>query len=803
MTMRGNVFSCTAVVAAIVAFCAAPLSADVVLAPGRTQVVIPAAAPKAVVFAAEEMTNFLSRVLGDDVPLASAPLRGWISVHLGDSEYVRKAGIDISSLQRDAFRILVDGQAVYIAGRDDAQADTRHAVYSPHTGYWAQYHEHATLFGVYEFLERFAGVRFYFPGELGTIVPRHDELRIPSLSLKIAPDFLVRNYSAFSDGLYFAGENPGRILHPARKLNYQRNRMQTLYVPCCHGQNGFSIQQRFAKEHPEFMQLGRRGGKLVRDTGSALSAHHVGQLCHSSGVYDEMFKDILAYAHGKPPSSRGIHSKSWPIMTFRRPWVDIMPQDGFQACLCERCQAVYRDGDEHYASELVWGRTVELAERLSGAGVDLRLTQMAYPPYRRIPDLNIPSNVDVMVAESGPWSCSNADGFRREMDEIRRWSEKISRKVWIWTYPNKFGAMNLPAIPNGTPRAWAKYYREAAPWIFGAFAECENDRFFYNALSYYIFGKVCWNTRVDTEVLLDEYFRLMFGPGAEPMSRLVADVENKWVNDVAGTLVETAEGPKRQPPSPYALYCRIYSPETLARWDGWLTSAHAAVPRGSLYSRRVELYRREIFEPLATAAATYRKGISLKDELSRRALASTRTNLLVNADFSAAPAGASKRHFGFYRDAVRGYGWLGGWICGEKDLPHLSFCDAPPGVSGRALRMEQKDSARKVQISNHFMGMNGRFKPGVRYRVSFFVRLTDVVPREPGGGAGVRVWCDHNSWFPKNRLTGTTDWIHQEFFFTAGPKSESHDSQFSVYLWAATGRVEYVGFRVEEMPSAK
>ena len=124
MTRHGKFFSYTAVVAAIVAFCAAPLSADVVLTPGRTQVVIPAAAPKAVVFAAEEMTNFLSRVLGGDVPLASAPLRGWISVYLGDSEYVRKAGIDISSLQRDAFRILVDGQAVYIAGRDDAQADT-------------------------------------------------------------------------------------------------------------------------------------------------------------------------------------------------------------------------------------------------------------------------------------------------------------------------------------------------------------------------------------------------------------------------------------------------------------------------------------------------------------------------------------------------------------------------------------------------------------------------------------------------------------------------------------------------------
>ena len=33
------------------------------------------------------------------------------------------------------------------------------------------FHEHATLFGVYEFLERFADCRFYFPGELGPSGP--------------------------------------------------------------------------------------------------------------------------------------------------------------------------------------------------------------------------------------------------------------------------------------------------------------------------------------------------------------------------------------------------------------------------------------------------------------------------------------------------------------------------------------------------------------------------------------------------------------------------------------------------------
>ena len=34
------------------------------------------------------------------------------------------------------------------------------------------YDEQGTMYAVYDFLERFAGCRFYFPGELGTILPR-------------------------------------------------------------------------------------------------------------------------------------------------------------------------------------------------------------------------------------------------------------------------------------------------------------------------------------------------------------------------------------------------------------------------------------------------------------------------------------------------------------------------------------------------------------------------------------------------------------------------------------------------------
>ena len=774
-----------------------------VLTPDNTEVVIAPDAPKTVLFAVEELTNMLSQAYGCAVPVVTVPTPGRHGIYLGDSQWTRGVGIDVAGLKRDAFTIVADAANVYIAGRDDPKEDTHKAVYSPHTGVWAQYHEHATLFGVYEFLERYVGVRMYFPGELGTIVPRTAGINVPPARFTVAPDFIVRNYSAFSDGLLYDGQDRSSALSPLRKLNYHRNRMQTQYIPCCHGSNGFRIQRRFAKEHPEYMLLFEKGGKLVRDTDPNEKHHHPGQLCHSSKVYDEFFKDICSYAKGEPPEVRGMDCwragnkhQDWAVMTFRKPWVDIMPQDGFVPCQCEKCQAAYKKGEQHYATELIWGRTVELANRLKQAGVDIRITQMAYTPYRRIPDIAIPDNVDVMVAEGGPWSISNPKALQSQYDEIRGWKEKLNRPVWIWTYPNKYGQMQLPHIPNGTPRAWAKYYQDAAPWIFGVYAESENDRFLYNALCYYVLGKICWNVKTDVNALLEEHYRLMFGAAAKPMSELADDIERKWVSEVAGRLVDTDLGPVRQPPSPYDLYTRVYSPETLARWDAWLKQAASLVAQDSTEARRIALYRRELYEPLAKAAAEYIASISVEAEVKLRAARADRS-ILINGDFSAPPCGISKRHFGYFKDK-RGYGWQGGWICGDNDVPHISFVDdVPSGVKGKAVRLEAKDKPMKVQISNHFIGQTGRYKAGVKYRISYFVRLNNVASGGKGGGVGIRIWCDHNQWFPKNRMIGTTGWIHQEFYFTAGEKSADFDSQFTIYLWNATGSVDYADLRIE------
>ena len=52
------------------------------------------------------------------------------------------------------------------------------------------------------------------------------------------------------------------------------------------------------------------------------------------------------------------------------------------------------------------------------------------------------------------------------------------------------------------PRAYAWFFKKAQPWIFGAYAETESDRFAYDALNVYVFAKLGWNPSLDVDALI-------------------------------------------------------------------------------------------------------------------------------------------------------------------------------------------------------------------------------------------------------------------------------------------------------------
>lgn len=105
-------------------------------------------------------------------------------VYVGGTEALKAQGIHVDALGPDTFVLRTIGANLYIAGNEqDDQEPLDEA--NPFSG---------TLFGVYEVLERAVGVRWLWPGELGTYVPSSDHLSIEELDEVIKPALQFRRF---------------------------------------------------------------------------------------------------------------------------------------------------------------------------------------------------------------------------------------------------------------------------------------------------------------------------------------------------------------------------------------------------------------------------------------------------------------------------------------------------------------------------------------------------------------------------------------------------------------------------------
>lgn len=567
------------------------------LSGGNTEIVVGADAPRTVRFAAAELKTHLDGVLRANIPIVDVPGAGKHCFYLGVSLWSKAAGIDDAKLFRDAFFIKNTPDGIFIVGRDDPRANPVRALQS---GVWAQLFERGTLFGVYDWLERFAGVRFYFPGA-GTIVPEKRMLAIPEADIFDFPDFKFRKISQY-EGLW-PGKAAADEARPEKNLANFRYRNETRYIPNCHGLARYGFLNRFGKTHPEYFAL-MEGGR--RHCNSSLP--HPGSLCYSSDVVEEIYQDAKSFLLGEPASKRGVLFRdgtiTWDPSAFQPGYANIMPQDSYYRCQCEKCAGKFGSG-VNYATEFMWEVAADIANRLKRENVPGYVTMMAYRPYRGIPVVEIPDNMLVMVAEIGPWGQYDADGQQRDRTEIAAWVNKIGHKVWLWNYLCKAGGTAFPGVPSPSAKSVAHYLKSVTPYIDGAYLESETDRYLNNYLVYYVFGKYAWNNRVDTEELIAEHHRLMFGAAAHEMAKIFDIFEQLWLTRIVGKQLDTERGPLVAPPSDYELWHEIYPAEIIDEVGAIFDRAEKLVAADDPCLMRVKIFRSEWLKPLAATRVDY------------------------------------------------------------------------------------------------------------------------------------------------------------------------------------------------------
>ena len=559
------------------------------------EIVVPPDAAPSVKFAGKEAAELLGRAFNTKFQVKKKPSGKVPAIILGSPAYAAQLGVDLKKLDRDGFiiRTLPARKGVLIIGRDDPDKNEKSLL-----------SDHATLFGTYDFLERFAGMRFYLASDYGTIIPQQQEWSLPDIDIYDRPDFYQRRYGDWEGG---------KPKNPALRLKTRlRNRWQTRNFYSCHSLRELNYGSRFGKTHPEYFAL-QANGKRVIDTNYTGTGHwDESHFCYSSKVKDEIVSDIISYLKGEPASVRGVIDRrtrktGWFSGSFPKggKFFSLCPIDGIRKCTCPKCAPETVKGTKRQLQEHYWRFFHDVAQKVKESGVSgWLIVPCNYSYWRGMPTAQeIPDNVRLQFFMRGEWNELNPRPRDKAIAELKAWEEKTRSKFLLWTYPGKYYG-EFPGIPTPTPHYAASFIKRVKPYILGCYFESHTECGFFDYLIRYVYGKILWDPDTDVEQLLDEHVRLMFGPAAALMKEFFNSIERNWMK-IASHSVDTNIGPVTKFPSEMEMWNTIYTKTERERISALFAEAEKLTAKSPEHLERVRTLRRGMWEPVLNAAAKF------------------------------------------------------------------------------------------------------------------------------------------------------------------------------------------------------
>ncbi|MBI3925868.1 MAG: DUF4838 domain-containing protein [Armatimonadetes bacterium] len=337
--------------------------------------------------------------------------------------------------------------------------------------------------GVYELLEQL-GVRWFMPGELGTVVPRTDTLALAVQETVQRPAFESRHLQVGSEGK-----------DEAWKAWLRRMRSGGPRFPSAHGLK-LGPEGSFEKA-PELYALFR--GK-----------RRANQLCVSNAKTVQLASgQVRRYFRKHPDAS----------------WMGIGPNDGDGFCECPRCTALDAGAKDpvlglpSHTDRYIWFFN-QILKNIEGEFPDRKLCFYAYykctwPPVRQRPDSRI-------VPALAPITLCRIHGPNEKCPDAAQYVALL--KAWCKLSPEVYerGYWSNLADP-GLPFPMIHRMREQIPLaaqlgVKGWRVECFHH-FASELPSLYVAMKLMWNDKADVDALLDDFYRSYYGPAAEPMAR--------------------------------------------------------------------------------------------------------------------------------------------------------------------------------------------------------------------------------------------------------------------------------------------
>lgn len=497
--------------------------------------------------AAKELNTWLERITGVTLPVVTAAKASEPHVLLGSPQAWAKLGAKPGALDLgpDGYVIRTVGKDLVIAGETDL----------------------GTLFGVTAFLEHYLDCRWFWPGESGMYHPSQLAVSVGQVDEVSRPDFRVRWVIRDAACGRLNRLNVG-IAHPDEfKIKWFVHTWLSLVPPKEHW-----------RANPEY--YAEIGGKRKDPTADRAQVN----LCTANPAVAEAAADTIAGVMRSTPSVA---------------MVSVDPMDTQQFCQCDRCRQLY-DKDAPYerrASRLVFDFSNRVAERVALKHPGLLVKTIAYHTYLAPPDdpnFRLHDNVAIQFcrfmchnhALNDP-ACAESSHFH---SPLLAWC-KLSSNVTLYEYYYKCSWCGLPWPIVHTLRRDLPYLHRlgvmgvATQWTRNSAA---------NGLAFYVASKLLWDTKIDVDALLTDFYQKAYGQAAAPMRQYHERLEQAAVESGVHIAMQSA----------FREMLELFSAKLLNELDGYLCAAErlAREPRAAArvaLSRRNWQYTRLVHEYLA------------------------------------------------------------------------------------------------------------------------------------------------------------------------------------------------------------
>lgn len=532
------------------------------------EIVISETPTRTVLLAAEELRKYIQKMSGANMTITSSPTENVPNkIYVGQSQASDLlVGPDPVHILDDGFRMISGENYLVLRGPDanyDAQFPANEAEWDALTGnnYWtfayAARNEcyskelkvwsldgRGSLNAVHEFL-RNLGVRWYFPGDDGEVVPELTTIGLPRIDISVNPQFNLRWFqqqaNAFKNGE--VGLNTADTWRSSgRDETLWQLRMggndgrKGLAGPFVHGLNsvhtraaskGFDFFADYDGNPPNWSNMSHNGVGDPRLTSTALRAE---------------IANYAGFLFGP---------------NFNETAVSIMPVDGFAGMSYSENATLYpqyyppeaQEGGKFsdYVFEFANAVANTMNATLNPPGSDDKkyLTMSAYGQSRLPPVQNFdlhPNIALIYVRVRSFLSDMDDNDFQR--GSLMEWIPRVkSGLIYVYDkhrHANIYSTNGRSGIPCFYPRSLADDAQFLQDKIDGFYAEVyRNNTEYYgdtnwhslaaNHLNLYVAYRLFWNADLDIDVLLEEYYTGFYGPAAPKMKELIEYCEQNWM----------------------------------------------------------------------------------------------------------------------------------------------------------------------------------------------------------------------------------------------------------------------------------